>query len=129
MNPQATTLEKIVLLVLTGICVVALTLIAMYALKGGKVDPNTATLVGVIVTALSGTATLTINTIRSYATSAQLTRATDQLAGSKPIDEKPIVPPGAIVTAAAKDPDIAPDPDVTLQPGESTTIAAEGPTS
>jgi microsomal dipeptidase-like Zn-dependent dipeptidase len=84
-----TFVEKIVLLALAGLCIVSLTWIAVKALSTGTVDPNAATLIGVIAAGLVAFGKDIVAAIRSYAMSAQLSKVTDQLAKSVPPSEGP----------------------------------------
>lgn len=77
-------MEKIALLSLAGIAVLSLTIIALVALKLGHIDPNSATLVGVIVGGLIAFSKDIVAAIRGYSMSAQLGKVTDQLAASGP---------------------------------------------
>lgn len=81
---DSTKAEKIALLVITGVIVVAVTWIARDALKMQTVDANGATLIGVIVTGLLAMGKDIITAVRGYSMSAQLGKVTDQLAASGP---------------------------------------------
>lgn len=86
-------LEKIVLLVLAGVAIGALTWIAIRALKAGSVDPNASALIGVIVTGLIAIGKDILAAIRSYANAAQLGKVTDQLAAAAPVSPLLLPPP------------------------------------
>jgi hypothetical protein len=82
-----TKVEKLTLLALAGVCVISLTYIAYAALHTERLDPNAATLIGVIVGGLIAFAKDIVAAIRSYASSAQLEKATTQLAASSPAND------------------------------------------
>lgn len=85
-------LEKVGLLALAGISVIGLIWIALRALKVGAIDPNTATLLGVIVTGLVAYGKDIVSALRGFSMSAQLGKVTDQLAASGPVgDPQPVV--------------------------------------
>lgn len=94
-----THLEKLAMLALAGGCIVALTWIALRALGLNHVDPNVATLIGVIAGGLIAYGKDIIQAIRSYAMSAQLGKVTDQLAASGPVDASKL--PGKVPDDAA----------------------------
>jgi hypothetical protein len=83
---DATDREKLGLLILAGLSVIALFVIAIFAIRQGQMDPNAATLVGVIVGGLIAFGKDIVAAIRGYSMSAQLGKVTDQLAASKPAE-------------------------------------------
>lgn len=92
--------EKMALLVLAGICIVALLWIALASLHAKTLDANAATLIGVIAGGLIAFGKDIVAAIRSYAMSAQLGKVTDQLAASGPVpDLAPAIAPGAAAAA------------------------------
>lgn len=97
MSGESTRWEKLGLLGLAGASVVGLIWIALRALKVGTIDPNTATLLGVIVTGLVAYGKDIVAAIRGYSMSAQLGKVTDQLAASGPAVTQP---PADVVDAA-----------------------------
>ena len=112
MNKDSTVMEKLALLALAGITLAALFLIAIDALSKPKIDSAVAGLLGAIVGYLAGSSKDIIATIRSYSTSAQLGKVTDQLAASAPVVEPPPTDPNAPPT----DPSIPQKVEVTNQP-------------
>lgn len=86
-DSTSTRLEKLTLLALAGGCILSLTWIALAAIKAGTVDPNAATLIGVIAAGLIAFGKDIVAAIRSYAMSAQLGKVTDQLAASGPVTD------------------------------------------
>lgn len=78
-------LEKIGLLILAALAIVTLAIISFKALSQDTVDPNAATMIGVIITGLIAFGKDIIQAIRGYAMSAQLGKVTDQLAASGPV--------------------------------------------
>ena len=116
-----TKLEKLALLILAGLSMVALLWIGLVAVKAGKIDPNAATLVGVIVGGLIATGKDIIAAIRSYSMSAQLQRTTDQAitaanAAPPPDPLSPDAPPAAPVAV-----DVAAVGGKPVQPAEEAT--------
>ncbi len=100
---ESTRLEKLALLALAGASIIALTWIALRALKAGSVDPNASALIGVIVTGLIAVGKDIIAAIRSYSMSAQLGKVTDQLAAATPTPS-PDVPLDVTVVNQPNDP-------------------------
>ena len=98
--------EKLALLVLAGASIIALTVIAILALRANGVDPNASALIGVIVTGLIAVGKDIIQAIRSYAMSAQLGKVTDQLAASGPVVD-PLAPQPVEVVNTEEDPTIS----------------------
>lgn len=92
---EETRLEKLVLLALSGACIVALTWIALASLKSATLDPNAATLIGVIAAGLIAFGKDIVGAIRSYSMSAQLGKVTDQLAASGPATDGQPAPQNA----------------------------------
>lgn len=89
--------EKLALLILAGIALVALAWIALRSLQAGTVDANAATVLGVIVGGLIAIAKDIIAAIRGYSMSAQLSKVTDQLAASGPaVDPPPVATEDAV---------------------------------
>lgn len=86
--------EKLALLALAGLSIIALWWIAWSALRAGSVDPNASALIGVIVTGLIAVGKDIIQAIRGYSMSAQLSKVTDQLAAAAPV-ALPDTPTGA----------------------------------
>lgn len=82
-------LEKIGLLVLAYGAIITLAVISVKALDLETVDPNAATMIGVIITGLIAIGKDIIQAIRGYAMSAQLGKVTDQLAASGPVEQPP----------------------------------------
>lgn len=82
---DSTFFEKLALLALAGVSIIALTWIAILALKSGSVDPNASALIGVIVTGLIAVGKDIVAAIRGYSMSAQLGKVTDQLAAAAPV--------------------------------------------
>lgn len=83
---DSTFIEKMGLLTLAAFSILALSVIALMALRGdGTIDPNVAGLLGVIVGGLIAVSKDIIAAVRSYAMSAQLGKVTDQLAASGPV--------------------------------------------
>lgn len=78
------TLEKLGLLILAGMAIVTLAVISFKALARDSVDPNAATMIGVVITGLIAFGKDIIQALRGYAMSAQLGKVTDQLAASGP---------------------------------------------
>jgi hypothetical protein len=91
--------EKLALLMLAGGCVGALTWIAIRALTSDMVDPNAATLVGVIAGGLIAFSKDIVAAIRGYAMNAQLGKVTDQLAASAPTGDGSAAPADAVEAA------------------------------
>lgn len=89
--------QQLALLAIAGGSIIALTWIALRALKAGSVDPNASALMGMIVTGLIAVSKDIIAAVRGYSMSAQLGKVTDQLAASGPATGP--TPPDA--TAAA----------------------------
>lgn len=87
---DATSNEKLALLIIAGMCVGALTWLALAALRAGDVDPNVSTLIGVIATGLIAFGKDIVAAIRGYSMSAQLGKVTDQLAASQPSEPMPL---------------------------------------
>lgn len=91
--------EKIGLLIIVGMIVVALTWIAIDAMDSG-INSEAATLVGVVVTGLAAFGKDIVAALRGYSMAAQLGKVTDQLAASQP---PPSDPPPADAAEAAQD--------------------------
>lgn len=92
---DSTFFEKLALLALAGVSIIALTWIAILALKSGSVDPNASALIGVIVTGLIAVGKDIVAAIRGYSMSAQLGKVTDQLAAAAPVvSDAPTGKPG-----------------------------------
>lgn len=89
MNPDQSRLEKIGLLLLALLSVIALGAIAILAIRAGTIDPNASALIGVIVTGLIAFGKDIVAAIRGYSMSAQLGKVTDQLAASGPVPTDP----------------------------------------
>jgi predicted acylesterase/phospholipase RssA len=87
MPKDPTHLEKLVLLILAGIAILALGVIAILALRTGTLDPNAGTLLGAIVAALAAFGKDIVQAIRSYSTAAQMNRMADQLAMANPVGD------------------------------------------
>lgn len=102
MNPDQSRLEKLGLLLLALLSVLALGAIAILAIRAGTIDPNASALIGVIVTGLIAFGKDIVAAIRGYSMSAQLGKVTDQLAASGPATP-PASPPPANVIEAAED--------------------------
>lgn len=96
MNTQ---LEKLGLLLLAGMSIVALTAIAILSLRAGEVTANAATVIGVIVGGLIAFGKDIIQALRGLSMSAQLSKVTDQLAASGPAVEPATAPPDAKAAA------------------------------
>lgn len=92
---EETRLEKLVLLALSGACIASLTWIALASLESATLDPNAATLIGVIAAGLIAFGKDIVGAIRSYSMSAQLGKVTDQLAASGPVPDSKQAPEGA----------------------------------
>lgn len=86
-------LEKIWLLGLAYVAVIILAIISIKALGLDKVDPNAATMIGVVITGLIAIGKDIIQAIRGYSMSAQLGKVTDQLAAAGPAAEAPATKP------------------------------------
>lgn len=97
-----TRLEKLLLLAIAAACVIALTWIALTAIRVGTIDANGATLVGVIVGGLIAGWKDIIAAVRSYSMSAQLGKVTDQLAASGPVTPDTSPSPQNAIDAADK---------------------------
>lgn len=85
--------EKLGLLIIVGIIVLALTYIAIYAI-GHRIGADVATLVGVIVTGLATFGKDIVAALRGLSMSAQLSKVTDQLANSAPAADAATGKPG-----------------------------------
>jgi|JI10StandDraft_1071094.scaffolds.fasta_scaffold538278_1 hypothetical protein len=84
-----TSVEKRILLALSGGALIVLAIVAVMALKADKVDSNAATMIGVIITGLIAFMKDIVQAIRGYSMSAQLGKVTDQLAASGPVTTEP----------------------------------------
>lgn len=80
-----TKLEKLLLLGLAGLAIVALTALGFSVIRAGKIDATTGTILGVIVGILGTFSKDIVQAIRGYSMSAQLGKVTDQLAASGPV--------------------------------------------
>jgi hypothetical protein len=79
--------EKLFLLCIAGLAVFSLALIALVALNNSdKVNSESATLIGVIVTGLAAFAKDAIQAVRAFWQDDRLGKMTDQIAASSPVD-------------------------------------------
>ncbi len=87
MSCKAASREKTLLIAASILCVGALTVIALYSLANGdKISAQSATLVGVIVTALATYSKDSVQAVRAFWQDDRLGKMTDQIASSTPTE-------------------------------------------